>query len=230
MNDPRLARILGLLASGGPAASTTGLCSFAAAVIGVTGAGVMVEGGEQRAPLCSSGAAAATILDLCFTLGEGPGIDAHRSGGPVAEPDLAAPRRARWPSFAPPALAAGVAAVFSFPLRAGGAHLGALTLHEDRPGRLYDDQHADALVTAWIVMTAILALQADAPPGALARELATLSDSRAEVHQACGMVSAQLEISLTEAAVRLRAHAYAEDRPLAEVAREVVARRLRIGR
>ena len=79
-------------------------------------------------------------------------------------------------------------------------------------------------------MTAILAQQADAPPGALARELATLSDSRAEVHQACGMVSAQLEISLTEAAVRLRAHAYAEDRPLAEVAREVVARRLRLGR
>ena len=79
-------------------------------------------------------------------------------------------------------------------------------------------------------MTAILAQQADAPPGALARELAALCDSRAEVHQACGMVSEQLEIGLTEAAVRLRAHAYAEDCPLAEVAREVVARRLRLGR
>jgi hypothetical protein len=228
--DPRLARILGMLAAGGPTASSTGLCSLAAAVVGVTGAGVMVEGGEQRAPLCSSGAAAATILDLCFTLGEGPGLDAHRHGAPVAEPDLAAPLRIRWPSFAPSALAAGVGAVFSFPLRVGGARLGALTLHGDRPGPLSDDQHADALVMAWVVMTAILAQQADAPPGALAHDLATLSDSRAEVHQACGMLSVQLEIGLTEAAVRLRAHAYAEDRPLAEVAREVVARRLRLGR
>ena len=165
MNAPRLARILGMLAAGGPSASTTGLCSLAATVVGVTGAGVMVEGADHRAPLCSSGAAAAAILDLCFTLGEGPGLDAHRSGAPVAEPDLAVPRRTRWPSFAPPALAAGVAAVFSFPLRVGGARLGALTLYGDRPGPLADDQHADALVMAWVVVTAILAQQGRRAPG-----------------------------------------------------------------
>ena len=230
MNDPRLDRIVRMIAGGGPSASTTGLCSLAAAVLDVAGAGVMVEGAAHRAPLCSSDVAAAHILDLCFTLGEGPGFDAHRSGAPVAEPDLAAQRRTRWPSFAPEALGAGVAAVFSFPLRVGGARLGALTLHGDRPGSLSDEQHADALVMAWVVTTSILAQQADAPPGALARELAALSDGRAEVHQACGMLSAQLRIGLTESAVRLRAYAYAEDRPLAAVARDVVARRLRIGR
>jgi hypothetical protein len=219
-----------MLAAGGPSASTAGLCSLAAAAVGVAGACVMVEGVDQRAPLCSSGAAAARILDLCFTLGEGPGLDAHRSGAPIAEPDLAAPRRTRWASFGAQALGAGVAAVFAFPLRIGAVRLGAHTLHGDRPGPLTEDQHADALVMAWVVVTAILAQQADAPPGALARELAALSDSRAEVHQACGMLSEQLKISLTEAAVRLRAYAYAEDRPLAEVAREVVERRLRIGR
>ncbi|MDX6556323.1 MAG: hypothetical protein QOD86_2518, partial [Miltoncostaeaceae bacterium] len=206
-----------------------GLCALAAAAVGVAGAGVMVEGADQRAPLCSSGSLAARILDLCLTLGEGPGRDAHQGGAPVAEPDLAAPRRARWPSFAPPALGAGAAALFSFPLRVGAVRLGALTLHGERPGPLSDDQHADALVMAWVVVSGILAQQAEAPPGALARELAALSDSRAEVHQACGMISAQLEIGIAAAAVRLRAHAYAEDRPLAEVAREVVARRLRLG-
>ena len=120
--------------------------------------------------------------------------------------------------------------MFSFPLHVGGVRLGALTLHGDRPGPLSDDQHADALAMAWVVANTILAHQADAPPGALARELAALSDANAEVHQACGMVSVQLDIGLGEASVRLRAHAYAEDRPLAEVAREVVARRLRLGR
>jgi len=48
------------------------------------------------------------------------------------------------------------------------------------------------------------------------------------VHQATGMISVQLEVSLAEALVRLRAHAYANDRPLNEVAADVVARRLRL--
>ena len=41
------------------------------------------------------------------------------------------------------------------------------------------------------------------------------------------MVSVQLDISVADALVRLRAHAFATDRPLTEVAREVVARTLR---
>ncbi|MFD0630267.1 ANTAR domain-containing protein [Catenulispora yoronensis] len=50
---------------------------------------------------------------------------------------------------------------------------------------------------------------------------------RAEVHQATGMISVQLGVSLAEALVRLRAHAWAADRLLADVAADVVARRLR---
>jgi hypothetical protein len=188
----------------------------------------MVEDTDNRAPLCFSDATAGRILDLCYTLGEGPGFDAHQDGAPVSEPDLALPRRTRWPAFAPSALDAGAAAVFSFPLQVGGVRLGALTLHQERPGPLSDDQHADALAMASVVVNAILAEQAEAPPGALARDLEALSDSKAEVHQASGMISVQLDVGLAEAAVRLRAHAYAAGRPLAEVAREVVGRRLRL--
>ena len=43
------------------------------------------------------------------------------------------------------------------------------------------------------------------------------------------MISAQLGVSLAEALVRLRARAFAEDRLVAEVAADVVARRLRFG-
>jgi hypothetical protein len=52
---------------------------------------------------------------------------------------------------------------------------------------------------------------------------------RAQVHQAAGMISVQLGVSLAEALVRLRARAFAEDRLIAEVAADVVARRLRFG-
>ena len=42
------------------------------------------------------------------------------------------------------------------------------------------------------------------------------------------MVSAQLDVAIGEAFVRLRAYAYAQDRRLSEVARDIVARRLRL--
>jgi hypothetical protein len=53
-----------------------------------------------------------------------------------------------------------------------------------------------------------------------------LWNDRAEVHQATGMILAQLGVPAQEAFVRLRAHAFATRRPLDDVARDVVARRL----
>lgn len=47
------------------------------------------------------------------------------------------------------------------------------------------------------------------------------------IHQAAGMVSAQLGVGVAHAMVRLRAHNYGNERMLADVARDVVARTLR---
>ena len=114
----------------------------------------------------------------------------------------------------------------SFPLRLGGVRLGALTLYEPTPGGLSDDQHADALVMAGVVTEAILSSQAHAPLDTLSPELELLAEHGAELHQATGMVSVQLGVSVAEALVRLRGHAYAGGRLLSEVAADVVARRL----
>ena len=57
--------------------------------------------------------------------------------------------------------------------------------------------------------------------------LAGLSDSRAEVYQAVGMISVQLGVGLEVAFVRLRAHAFADGRALEDVADDVVTRVLR---
>ena len=54
-----------------------------------------------------------------------------------------------------------------------------------------------------------------------------LADRRAEVHQAAGMASVQLGVSVMDALARLRAYAFVHDRGVAEVAADVVARRLR---
>ena len=203
------------------------LCSACACLLRLPGAAiVVVTEGAHRAVLCSSEPIAAVLEELQTTLGEGPGIDAHRHGVPVVEPDLARSRRTQWVAFAGAARDAGAAAVFSFPLRVGAVRLGTLTFSSGRPGALSGDQYADARTVADVVTHIVLALQAQAPPGMLARALATAADGGVEVHQATGALSVRLGVTVGEAMVRLRALAYAEGRPLAHVARDVLAHRL----
>jgi hypothetical protein len=169
----------------------------------------------------------AIIEELQFELGEGPCVDAYREDQPVFEPDLAGAHATRWHAFTGPAVAAGARAVFGFPLRIGAIRLGALNLYCDRPGALTDEQHADALVVADIAAETVLVLQAAAPPGRLAGELEAGGDFPYVVHQATGMVAAQLSVSVGQALVRLRAHAFGNGRTLAGVAVDVIARTLR---
>lgn len=112
-------------------------------------------------------------------------------------------------------------------MHVGSLRLGALNLHRDRPGSLSRDEHADALVAADVVAQAILVIQAGAAPGVPASELEVGSDLQWLVDQASGMVAAQLDVTVGQAVVRLRAYAFAADRQLAAVARAVVARELR---
>ncbi len=196
----------------------------------VSGAGIMLMSGDiQRGAVAVSDDVAGVVEELQYTLGEGPCMDAYHLDCPIMEPDLAAPDLVRWSAFAPAAVKAGVRAVFGFPLRMGGVRLGALNLYRDRPGPLDDDQHADALVAADVVCRALLAMQAGAEPGTVSVSLGQETDFAAVVHQASGMVSVQLDVSVAESLIRLRAYAFAHDRHLTEVAAAVVSHRLRFG-
>lgn len=204
------------------------LCEVATEAVGVSGAGVMLMSDDVSAGrACSSDHVATAIEELQFTLGEGPCVDAYFQERPVLEPDLATPVVARWPAFTPAAVEAGAGAVFGFPLQIGAVRLGALNLYRAVAGPLTDDQHADALVTADVVARALIAMQANAPRGGLATGIEVGGDLQLVVHQASGMVAAQLEVKVAEALIRLRAFAFGNDRPLLNVARDVVDRRLR---
>jgi hypothetical protein len=78
-----------------------------------------------------------------------------------------------------------------------------------------------------IAAQALLVLQANAPPGQLAVELEACSDFQTAVHQASGMVAAQLDVGVGQALIRLRAYAFGNDRPLTQVAEAVVEKSLR---
>ena len=208
----------------------TGLADRCVSLLGVSAAGVMLASPRGTLGLVASSSEAMRLLEL-FELQsqEGPCLDAHQQGKVVTEPDLADPATRRWPSFTPPAVQAGVRAVFGFPLRVGRAHLGALNLYRDLPGSLTGDQYADALVVADVAARWVLEAQAGASPGTVAEELEAGSEFHFAVHNAAGIVSVQESISVTDALLRLRAFAFSSVRPLADVAQDVIARRLRLG-
>jgi len=229
MVDDRRTEILNKLTPGATGAlRTRKLCEVCAEVTRTTGAGIMLMSGDSpQGSACSSNDTSALIERLQFDLGEGPCVDAYRTDRVVLEPDLAAPATPRWLAFSEPALTAGVRAVFGFPLRAGTARIGALNLYSDEPGLLTEDQHADALAMSDIAAQTLLAMQAAAPPGRLAPALEAGGNFPFVVHQASGMVAAQLGVTVGQALLRLRTHAFGNDQPLLDVAHAVVARELR---
>jgi hypothetical protein len=207
---------------------TLGLCSACAEVLVVSGAGITVMGGEAVGPLCVSSKRVAALEDLQFTMGVGPCQDAFRSGRPVHAPNFDTSTTVRWPLFVVQARESGIGSVFAYPLSAKGSKIGVMTLYQDGEGDLGTTQHDDSIAVAQVLTETILSLQDVAPNGVLAADLDGAAAYRAQVHQASGMVSIQLEIPVAEALVRIRAHSFATGRPTGLVAADIVARRLRL--
>jgi ANTAR domain-containing protein len=226
MTGSRPARIWGLVAGqaasrGGPV-SAADACVAAVAAVEVTGAWLSAARGAEAGHLMRiTDAVSGLLAELELTLGEGPGQDAGACGGPVLASDLGEVDAVRrWPVFSPAARRAGAAAIFAFPLRVGAIRAGVMGLYRDRPGPLSAFQLGDALVFADTATLLLLDAQGGQP--------ADLALHRAEIDQATGMVTEQLGVGIAEAFIRLRAHAYAHDRRLSDLARDIVERRLRL--
>lgn len=204
-------------------------CAAAVVVLSLRGAGVslMVEG-ELSGTAGVSDPGVSEIQELQFELGEGPCVQAWRTRAAVSDPDVADPAVERWPVFAEAAVRAGIAAVFAFPMHLGAIRIGVLVFYRDRAGELRDEETAYGLVFADVTTHMVLALQAGAPADELHEVLAAEPPHWAEIHQATGMVSAQLGVPLAEAFVRIRAHAFATGRSLRGVSSDVLVGRLRL--
>ena len=203
------------------------VCVAAVGLLSLSGAGIsLMADGQLRGSAGVSEPGIAAVQELQLELGEGPGVDLWASDVPVLESDLAQGGMVRWPTFARAAQGAGVRAVFAFPMGVGAIRIGVLVLYRDRAGPLAGEELALGLVLADVATQVVLAVQAGAPADTVHELLAGEPAHWAEVHQATGMVSVQLGVSMDEAFVRLRAHAFADGRSLRVVAREVVSRRL----
>jgi ANTAR domain len=235
----RLGRVWGLVAGHAAArdgrVSAADVCAAVVPGVKVTGAWLSAARDGQAGHLMQvTDEVSRQLAELQLTLGEGPLLDASASGAPALASDLADwESGSRWPAFAPAACRAGAAAVFTFPLTVGAIRAGVLGLYRDRAGPLSDFQLGDALVFADTATMLLLDAQDQAGAGTGPGEgpggqPAGLASYRAEIDQATGMLTEQLGVSVTDAFVRLRAYAYVNDLQLAEVARDIVARRLRL--
>jgi GAF domain-containing protein len=217
--------------SGNVADKLRRICGAAALALSASGTGVsvMTSAGTWGFAVASD-ASCQHLEELQFTLGEGPCIDAIATNRPVLVADVSDGASGRWPMYTAAVQDYGVRSVFAFPLRTGSESLGVLDVFRTRSGRMTQDDVAQSLTFAEIARITMLDGQDSAGAGAVPEGFDEAPGYRAEVFQAQGMVMVQLGVSLTEALMRIRAYAYAEDRPLADVARDVVNRTLRFDR
>lgn len=194
------------------------LCTAAVDILGVKGA-VLTFGYQEPARLTvwASDETVSRLDGLQEVLGEGPGWEAFRSNE-IVEGTLES--NERWPLFSRAARAdLGPLALCAVPMRPGGEPMGVVLLYEAvRPFAL-DLETAQLLADA--VGAALLRT-----PGAELEDLEGPWRARSAIHQAVGMIMAQLAISPEDALVLLRAHAYAHDATLDAIAGRVVAREL----
>jgi hypothetical protein len=203
------------------------VCHAVLPVLSASGAGISMMTADGLRGVCvASDPVSQRLDDLQFTFGEGPCMDAFDGRRPVLINDLDA-STTRWPMYAPAAREGGIRAVFAFPLQIGGARLGVLDVFRDDAGPMNAAELTDALLFTDVTVSAILDRRENVSARQSDDDLAGAIQHRADIFQAQGMVMVQLGISLADAMARLRAHAYAENRRLDDVARDVIARRLR---
>jgi hypothetical protein len=192
------------------------VCRAALKRLGVDGAAVSVRAGDTAQDLvAATGRWARCLEELQYTMGEGPGVAAYTEGEAVLVADLET-GLSRWPGFTDGAAAVGVGAAFAFPVSRGPEVLGTLDLYRHRAGPLSTDHLKLAALLADVAAMTLYTTPETSGEGYYA-----------DVSMATGMVAVQLKLTTELAFLRLRARAFTESRSLLDVAREVIAGRLR---
>ncbi|NYF14983.1 hypothetical protein HDC34_003318 [Pseudoclavibacter sp. JAI123] len=207
-----------------PLDSVEGVADSLIDLFPVSGATVSTLGellGNQT--LSASNEVAARLDELQFDLGEGPCWDSLTTGRPVLAPNLRELPETRWPVFAPAIPRDQVGALFAFPMLVGPLQIGAIDLYAAAPTTFAPLQTRQAARIATLVGRNVLRL---ALASSTEEAQPESKHSRRRVHQATGMVLAQLETTAEEAVLVMQGHAFATGQSMMSVAEEVLAGRL----
>jgi hypothetical protein len=198
------------------------LCRATRDILEVDGAALTIGyTTDHRVTVCTTDATAARLEDLQEVLGEGPGRDASTTGHRVVG-RLPSEAGGPWPMLSEAVRAQlGPQEVMALPLSLGADPVGVLTVHRDRAFSPEEQEVAQFV--------------ADAIGAAVARDHDATNEppsepwlTRSRVHMATGMVVAQLRVSPEDALALIRAFAFVHDKPLNEVAEDIVNRLVRL--
>jgi hypothetical protein len=219
----RLATLVGSDAHDRPL--TDRLCHACQHLLGVDSAAITVQSDETSwVTLCATDVLAARLEDLQDLIGEGPSRDAYRSGE-LTVTRFGDDSDRRWPEFHRAALEDAHGIFYAVPMRPGAQVLGVLSLYRRDAAPL-----SEPLATAQFLSDAVGAALLRDPMAHGGQHGSGSWSGRAEVHQATGMVIAQMNLRPDDALAILKAHAYALNTSLADVAHQVVSRELSFGR
>ncbi|TFD82830.1 ANTAR domain-containing protein [Cryobacterium fucosi] len=201
------------------------LCRPFLRTLPITGAAISTLGppfGTET--VCASDDRAAQIDEFQFDLGEGPCWEALSTRRPVISADIRNPSAA-WPMFVRAIEATDIGGLFAFPMFIGSLNIGAVDLYSTRPGNLSMSQIDDASALVALAARQVLRRALLARPG-VPDAIDDEGYSRRLVHQATGMLLAQLDLPAADALLVLRGYAFSHGRTVRDVATDVVARKI----
>jgi GAF domain-containing protein len=192
-----------------------------AEVLGAAGAGIMLADDEGRLRFCStSNLVLGALEQLQIELDEGPCLLAYRSGSVVLAEDLRDDDR--FSRFGPRALEAGMAAVYSFPMRLDSQIVGACNLYNEAPGKFTDDQVEVGEVLADVATSYLINARDIEQKDLLTRQLQRALDSRVLIEQAKGFVTARTGMEPAESFELIRGYARRNQQQVRMVARALL--------
>jgi len=206
----------------GLAATLRRLCLAVTLDLDVAGATVTVTPDLGRLTVAAASTPEmARAEDAQLDTGQGPTRDACDRCEPVLVTNPGS-LVARWPGYAPAALATGVSAVFALPLHVGAARLGALTLYWHRPRHPATGDLRVALVFADLATEFLIDGSCSAAGNRLDPALVAALDTHGHIYEAQGMVMVDLGVGLSEALAWMRTQALSTGQDLAVLASRII--------
>lgn len=194
-------------------------------VVPVDGAAVSTLGNMlSTETIGATGWLAARIDEVQFDLGEGPCWDALAHHRPVLEPDFANRPGDQWPHFTDQLSAHTIGALFAFPLTVGSIQVGAIDFYTVAPSTLTALQVAEISMLADLISRVLLrrAIRTSDQDD----DLLETEYSRRIIHQATGIILAQLRLPPEDALLVLQGRAFATGQRMIDTATDIIEKRV----
>jgi GAF domain-containing protein len=196
--------------------------SHASDLIGTSAAGLLLADRNGHLRFMAASNEQTELLELFQVQAEeGPCQDCFRQGVAVTNADLTT-ASARWPLFAPRAVAAGFRSVHAFPMRLRGHVIGALNLFGSDTGPMDSDDVKIVQALADVATIGLLQQRAVRRGEVLTEQLQGALNSRIVIEQAKGVVAQVHGVGVDEAFQLIRSYARRHNLHLQAVAHAVI--------